>query len=77
MFTGPRSAPSASAQALACEYVRSCRSAAAPVSIAEGVSRIRLASPGCRLSDRELADIMAAEAVSARCVVIFDKPRGC
>lgn len=76
METGPGSAPTISDRTIACEYVERCRASETPVSIAEGVSRIRLESPGCRLSDRELVDLVAAEAVSARCDVIFDKPLG-
>ena len=53
-------------------YVETRRSTTQPVSIAVAVRAIRMVEPGCPLSDRELADLIAAAAVTRGFAIDFD-----
>lgn len=44
-----------------------------PLSISQGIEALRAATPGNKLSNRELADLLAAAAVRRRISVNFDQ----
>lgn len=53
-------------------YVERRSTPTGQVSTRHAVTAIRMIVPGCSLSDKELADMVAASAVSRGCAVAFD-----
>lgn len=54
------------------QYVRARRTANGPLSISSAITAIRLVGGGTTLSDRELADLIAAAAIDCGLPVDFD-----
>ncbi|MGO4838000.1 hypothetical protein AB4144_37720 [Rhizobiaceae sp. 2RAB30] len=54
------------------QYVESRKNPALPISTSYALLAIRTVLPRCELSDRELADMVAASAIRKRRIVAFD-----
>lgn len=66
---GPRSVVHAINQ-----YVNSRKTADRPISTQDALRALRAALPNCELTDRELADMVAAAAIERGRNVAFDAP---
>ena len=54
-------------------YVESRRALAGPISTSEAVKAIRAVLPSCEMTDRQLADLVAASAIRRGHDIAFDE----